>query len=347
MKFNYQKICQDLLSNLPPKQKGVILRRFGLDAEASGKGGARREILESIGRSLGVTRERVRQIEAEGLESIRPKSKKYGEVFQSFRKYFQQKGGVREEETMFDELGEGRWQNQVYLLLVLAGEFLRFGENRDFWSSWAVSEDALNSAKKEINTLYCKLQESGKPSTIKTLLSLSSLGPQALESYLGISKKIQKNSDNLYGLKNWPEINPRGIKDKAFLVFKKEQKPLHFGRVAQLIEGSLVQTVHNELIRDPRFVLVGRGMYALKDWGYEPGQVKDVISKTLKEENKPLTKEEILERVLRQRLVKANTVFLNLGNKKYFSKDSQGKYWVTEEDKSSSSPLTGVRVREA
>jgi len=97
-----------------------------------------------------------------------------------------------------------------------------------------------------------------------------------------------------------------------------------------LLEGSLVQTVHNELIKDSRFVLVGRGIYALEEWGYYPGQVKDVILRVLREERKPITKEEILEKVLEQRLVKENTILLNLSNKKYFERDVQGKYKVKE-----------------
>jgi len=152
-----------------------------------------------------------------------------------------------------------------------------------------------------------------------------------ISSTLEISKKIQKNSEDLFGLRDWPEINPRGARDKAYLVFKKAKIPLHFTKVAEFIEGALPQTVHNELIRDERFVLVGRGIYALREWGYEPGQVKDVILKILKDERKPLAKEEILEKTLKQRLVKENTIFLNLSNTKYFLRDSQGKYIVKED----------------
>jgi len=99
--------------------------------------------------------------------------------------------------------------------------------------------------------------------------------------------------------------------------------------VAKLVEGALSQTVHNELIKDPRFVLVGRGIYALKEWGYTPGQVKDVIFKILKEDG-PLTQSEILERVLKQRLVKESTILLNLNNKKHFLRDTQGRYQIKE-----------------
>jgi hypothetical protein len=132
-------------------------------------------------------------------------------------------------------------------------------------------------------------------------------------------------------LKEWPEINPRVIKDKAFLVFKKENKPLHFSQVAQLIgTNALVQTVHNELIRDQRFVLVGRGIYALADWGYKPGTVKEVISGILAQSGDPLSKDEILKKVSEQRIVKANTVLLNLSNKQRFLRNSQGKYLLRD-----------------
>lgn len=330
MPYDYQKVCQDLIRDLPSKQKEVILRRFGLAGSDSEKGGKERETLESIGKSFGITRERVRQIEATSLKEMGPKLKKYKAIFQDFKKYFQKFGGLRKEKTLFEELGEKKWQNQAYFLLNLGEGFLRFGENRDFWSSWCLSRESLAEAKKTVETLSQKMEKFQKPFDIKALAALASLKQPVLESWLEISKKIQKNSDDLYGLRVWPEINPRGIKDKAFLAFRKAKKPLHFTEVSHLIEGSLVQTVHNELIRDPRFVLVGRGVYALKEWGYAPGQVKDVISSTIKEGGRPLSREEILEKVLKQRMVKENTIFLNLSNKKYFSKDSQGKYWIRE-----------------
>lgn len=323
--MNYKQICQDLIKGLAPKQKEIILRRFAL------AGSAERETLESIGKTWGVTRERVRQIEDSALKTMKEDGTgKCKEIFQSFRKYFQAAGGLKKEDLALKELGQEQWQNQVYFLLTLDGGFLRFGENKDIWSCWGVSLDYLKEAKKVIGSLSQKFQELEKPLKLKELAEFASLKPQVLDSYLAISKKIQKNPENLFGLKYWPEINPRGVRDKAVLVLKKEQKPLHFLEIAGLIEGSLVQTVHNELIRDPRFVLIGRGIYALKDWGYEPGQVKDVILKTLKEEGRPLARQEILERVLRQRLVKENTIFLNLANKNYFSRDIQGKYWVRE-----------------
>ena len=86
-----------------------------------------------------------------------------------------------------------------------------------------------------------------------------------------------------------------------------------------------METVHNELIKDARFVLVGRGMYALSEWGYEPGTVTELIGNLLKQ-NGPLTKEEILEKILAMRFIKENTILINLQNRKNFIKDEKGKY---------------------
>ena len=321
--FSYQKICQDLISDLSPRQKDVILERFGLN-------GGERKTLEAVGESFGVTRERVRQIQDGALEEIKNKTGNYQAVFQNIKKYFQQVGDLRKEDAILKELGEEKWQNQIYFLLTLSNGFVRFGANRDFHPLWATGAASLEKAQKTISLLYQKLEEAKTPLSLKELAKFASQNTSILESYLEVSKKIQKNSEGVFGLKDWPEINPRGVKDKAYLLFKKTQEPLHFTRVADMIEGSLVQTVHNELIRDPRFILVGRGMYALKEWGYEPGQVKDVISRILKNGKKPLSKEEILDKVLEQRIVKENTVFLNLNNKKYFSRTPQGKYQIQE-----------------
>ena len=161
---------------------------------------------------------------------------------------------------------------------------------------------------------------------------------KVLESYIEISKDIQKNLEGNYGLKNWLEINPRGIKDKAYLVLKRKQEPLHFKDIANLIEGLPFEnagpvhtaTVHNELIKDNRFVLVGRGLYALTDWGYMPGVVKDVIKNILKQSKRPLTKDEVCEKVQEQRFVKENTVLLNLQDKNLFARDEKGRYNVRE-----------------
>ena len=319
---NYQKITQDLISDLGQKQREIIVRRFGLEA-------GERETLESIGCSFNICRERVRQIEKTSLDKIRKKASAYKEVFRAFSRYLKSAGGVKREDNILADLGGSKLQSQVFFLMTVSNEFLRFSESEDFHALWALDAASFETAKEVDNMVSEKLQDKKQPVNVKEMVSWANLKKPVLESFVGVSKRIQKNQEGLYGLREWPEINPKGIKDKIYLLFKKAQKPFHFTEVAGQIKGSLVQTVHNELIRDPRFVLIGRGIYALKEWGYQEGDVKDVILTIFKSENKPLTKEEIVNRVLKQRMIKENTILMNLSNKKFFAKDPQGKYWVS------------------
>ena len=340
MILNYQKICSNLLKSLPPKMNNIIERRFGLKEK--------RETLETIGKSYDITRERVRQIEKEGFSKINPDTAECQKVFQYFNDVFESMGGFKEEKALISFLDGGKQQNQIFFLLTLADDFERFSEDQEVYSLWTKKKESLNSAKKIINLTLDKLEKEKKPFSLDELFKIQKsclskilnrkINKDIFVSCLEISKKIQKNLEGQFGLADWVEINPRGIKDKAYLILKKESQPLHFTRVAILIKDSPhysqnkvhTATVHNELIKDPRFVLVGRGLYGLKEWGYEPGVVRDIILKVLNQAKKPLSKKEILKEVLKQRIVKENTIFLNLQNKNCFLRDSQGRYLIKE-----------------
>jgi len=317
MKLDFKQTSKDILKVLPSKQKEIISCRFGLEKKE-------RETLEAIGKRFEITRERVRQIENDGLSRLEPEVNKYLPVFQSLRQYLKKWGNLRKEETLLSELGSAEEKNHIFFLLNVGKGLERFSPTEDFYAFWTTNKEYPIKLKENLSLLSEKIQNIGKPVKAEDLIAFSGLEKKHLESYLDTSKKIQKNSEGLYGLKEWPEISPKGIKDKAFLVFKKQQKPLHFKEVAGLIPKALSQTVHNELIKDARFVLVGRGIYALKEWGYDKGVVKDVIAKVLTEAGKPLNKEDIIDKVLKQRMVKENTVLLNLSDKRYFSKVSGG-----------------------
>jgi len=315
MEFNVQTICHsNLLKDLPERTEDVLSRRFGLRGE--------RETLEEIGAKYSITRERVRQIQDDGLRTLEHRSQapECQKVFQTFAQKLKDSGSLRKEDVLLADLGEG-YENYIYFLLTISKQFQRFGETEDFHAFWACDQNAFEAAKKALDSFVAELQKKHQP---------LSLPKTVLASYAEISKNVLRGPAGLYGLREWPEINPRGIKDKAFIVLKKEQKPLHFSEVATLIgNGALRQTVHNELIKDQRFVLVGRGLYALREWGYEPGIVRDVIAHVLREAGEPISKDAVVDKVLTQRLVKPNTILLNLQNKKYFVKTSEG-YIVRE-----------------
>jgi hypothetical protein len=153
---------------------------------------------------------------------------------------------------------------------------------------------------------------------------------EVLKRWLSLSKTIGKNPLGEWGVSHSSNIKAKGMRDYAYLVIRKHGSPIHFREVAKNIEKIFdkkahVATTHNELIKDPRFVLVGRGLYALSEWGYMSGVVKDVIRKVL-EKNGPLTKKEVIDKVMKERYVKENTILVNLQNPKFFKKDKEGRY---------------------
>ena len=205
----------------------------------------------------------------------------------------------------------------------------------------------LNNFKNMASSCINILGKSGKVSAETEFYNLAKkndvpglngdLNPRHLATYITISKNVGKNIFNEVGLVSWPEIRPKGVKDKAYLVLKKNNDPKHFSEIAKLINAAgfqgkkaNVQTVHNELIKDNRFVLVGRGMYALSEWGYKSGTVKDVLVDLLKNSSKPMPKTALLTKVMNARMVKENTILLNLQDSKTFVKNEDGTYELKE-----------------
>jgi len=148
-----------------------------------------------------------------------------------------------------------------------------------------------------------------------------------------VAKKVEKNILNTWGLAEWPDVRPKKLSDKIHLVFTKVEKPLHFRDVAEMINTSnfdkktiCAATVHNELIANEGYVLIGRGIYAKKDWGYTPGTVTDIIVRILNDESRPMSKDEIYQEVLKQRQVNPSTIYLSLINKDKFNKVEGGLF---------------------
>ena len=289
-KVNYSQTYQKFTKGLSPKTKDIFDRRFGVKTNTP-------ETLEAIGKTLGITRERVRQIEEAGFNYVRKNNKEaLDSIYADFANYFKEQGGFKKEENILEEMGGKAQRPYVLFLLTLGEQFSRVAEKKDYHYFWSNLPQAQDKVKGTLGLLVSQLQKIGKPVALKDfyteVASKQGLSQPATLSYLEISKRIQPSKEGGLGLVEWPEIKPRGVKDKAFLVFKKHGKPLHFTEVASLIDKfdynmpnkkTYPQTVHNELIKDGRFVLVGRGTYALADWGYVPGTIKDIITNVLKQ----------------------------------------------------------------
>ena len=328
-----------VLGLLSEKNREILERRFGIGKDEA-------ETLESIGRSYNITRERVRQIQEYGLKKLNSDSSRgvLAPTFSAVEAYIHSKSGVASEEDLFDGLVSSSEKPHRDLALRLMPNIFYSPETDDLKSRYSLDKKYLNSVDSFLNKFHTSVAKSGSPMSFKELISIaegdmpSELHGANLEHLLSLSRSVQSGPFGEYGLSDWAAIRPRGVRDKAHLVFNKEKKPLHFKELSTLIDrhfrdtsfsrATHPQTVHNELIKDNRFVLIGRGLYALREWGYEEGTVKDVLVQIFKENSGALDKEKVLDLVLKRRYVKPNTVLLNLQNKKYFKKELGGKYYL-------------------
>ena len=334
--FKPKEVVRRLLGVLTKRAQDVIVSRYGLGAKAQ------KLTLDAIGKKYNITRERVRQIENHSLTAIR-KSKAYKEseaVFAELKALLLNLGGIVSEKDLLNYFSKDQsTQNHFHFLLVIGEDFKREKEDEEFKHRWHADPELSEKIQGALRKLYAKLSDDELViegdlinSFLEEIKDLNDKykNEEVIKRWLSISHKIGKNPLGEWGRASSPNVNAKGMRDYAFLVIRKHGSPIHFKEVAKAItqyfnKKAHVATTHNELIKDKRFVLVGRGLYALSEWGYMSGVVKDVIRKILEKEG-PLTREKIVEKVLKERYVKENTILVNLQNSKYFKKDKDNHY---------------------
>ncbi len=336
LSFNAKQVVKKLLSSLPPRAQDVLIGRFGLNKDGD------EMTLDAIGKKYGITRERVRQIENYALNHIR-KSDQYEkekDVFEELTTIINKMGGIISEEDLLDTLSkDDASKKSIHFILVVGDQFNKVKEDLEFKHRWHVDKNLSDKIHEALKNLYEKL---GDDEIIPESEMVSSFldhlkdvsddykKDEIITRWLSISKNISKNPLGEWGRTKSSNIKTKGVRDYAYLILRKHGSPIHFREVAKLIgevfkKKAHVATTHNELIKDPRFVLVGRGLYALKEWGYSTGVVREVIRDILKKEG-PLSKDDVLDKVMKERYVKANTVMVNLQNPKYFKRNKEGLY---------------------
>lgn len=337
LSFKPKITVKKLLEVLPDRGRQVLISRYGLGTTPI------KMTLEAIGDKYGITRERVRQIENASITNIRksPAFKNESAVFAELKALFVLLGGIISEEDFLNHITtkDKSLQNQIHFLLSIGNDFKRIKEDVEFKHRWHIDDAHAKKIEEALKKLYKNISDEEllpESEIIKSFLEhLENVADEykkeeVLKRWLSISKKISKNPLGDWGATNSKNIHVKGIRDYAYLTIRRHGSPIHFKEVAKTIEKLFkkkahIATTHNELIKDKRFVLVGRGLYALSEWGYLNGVVKDVIKKIL-QKNGSLTKEEIIDKVLKERYVKENTILVNLQNAKHFKKDKQGRF---------------------
>ena len=317
------------------REREIITRRFGLYD--------RRETLEQIGELLGITRERVRQLEKAILIRLKIAAEEgKTEVVTSLEKTFvrtlSEMGRVARVQDLADKI-YGRATNQqerahVAFIATLAPGLTVIDENDSYFHAVGIAE--YGDEKKirgQIDDIVKVIKDNKEPMSLDQLHdALDYEHPMHVSALASISKQLAHLKDS-WGLTKWPTVNPKNIRDKIYVILAENKKPLHFSEIAKSIKDSsfkrkdvTTQAIHNELIKDKRFVLIGRGIYALDNWGYSKGTVSDIIALVLRDSTEPLHRDEIVKRVLKSRQVKETTILLNLQSKPQFKRVAKATY---------------------
>lgn len=361
--FNSNELINTLFRNLSTKESDILSRRFGLlgknkeTLEQIGKYyNITRERIRQIEMSTVKKLKDIKEIkqEIEGAES-------------HVHHLLENNGGIMEENFLLKEINkteltESNIQAAKFILTkILDKKIESIKSDSELLSGWKLPVVSIDLTKNIIKELIAIIEEQDNLLKLEELLDnfkqrdfyqnnkdqilTLKLGSQDNEtekeiekivnSYLTISKKVDQNILGEWGLNKWNSISPKRMSDKVYLVLRKAEKPLHFTEITDLInqvdfdkKTAYPATIHNELILDDRYVLVGRGIYALKEWGYQSGTVMDIIVDILNKAQGPMTKEEIVKAVLDQRIVRKSTIYLALTNKEKITKLPDGRYTV-------------------
>ena len=334
--FQPKKVTKKITSNLQERASDVIMNRFGLTSDG------KRKTLEEIGKKYNNTRERVRQVEDVTLNQIKKSAAYLSEqaAFEELKQLIKSLGSVVAEHELLPYISKDKaTQNHIHFFLVLGDAFKKHREDDHFHSRWSVDDEMTEKVHDSLRKLYASLSDEDLIPEADMInkffdhmkeVSAQMRDEEIAKRWLSMSKTVTKNPLGEWGKASSPNVRTRGVKDYAYLVMRRHGSPMHFKEVADSIGKTFGKkihyaTCHNELIKDGRFVLVGRGMYALAEWGYKAGIAREVIAEILKREG-PLGKEDIVEKVNKERYFKKNTILVNLANSKYFKKNKGGLY---------------------
>jgi DNA-binding CsgD family transcriptional regulator len=335
-KIDFKVAVADILAVIDQeREREIITRRFGLYD--------RRETLEQIGELLGITRERVRQLEKAILAKLRAatESSKIASV-NTFEKTIVRKLSEMGRVARIQDLADGlfgrntdqRERAHVAFVAELAPGLTVVAENDNYFHSVGILEHGDDKKiRSEVDSIVSAIRKHGEPLTIEDLHDqLSYEHPDYVRALASVSKLLAHLKES-WGLVKWPTVNPKNIRDKIYVILAESGKPMHFSEIAACIKDSsfkrkdvTTQAIHNELIKDARFVLIGRGIYALNTWGFGQGTVADIIADVLKASETPLHRDEIVRRVLKSRQVKETTILLNLQSKPQFKRVAKATY---------------------
>jgi len=254
--------------------RDIVVRRFGLKSPDL-------YTLASLGGEYNLTRERIRQIEASTLNGIKERIKEEKQTLlflELMEKYLESVSRVRRSDFLAKDIAmlsnthedyEPVFENKLnFLAKVLGHPFIK-DETQDTHTTWYLDVETHNLAMRLIGKLL-KFKDHDFDKYMKEVVDEHDITESVILNYLSLSKNFGTGPYGHMGATHWLRVNPKTVKDKAYLVLEQKGEPMHFMDIARLVNEMSSKekahaTVHNELIRDSRFVLTGRGTYSLNE----------------------------------------------------------------------------------
>jgi DNA-binding phage protein len=334
-----EQYVQDILTSIDrEREREIVARRFGLFD--------RKETLEQIGELLGITRERVRQLEKSVVARLKSLAEQgqlthITEIEATLLEQLRQMGSTARVSDLSARVtaeNSRTDQSRVAFLAELCPSLVVLEDNDHYYHAVGIqSVREEKTMKANVSKLVETIKGLGEPGMITDIAKGAGIDQADQARALASISKDLATLNGRWGLVKWPMVNPKNIRDKIYVILKEHGKHMHFNEIAGAIKDSdfkrkdvTTQAIHNELIKDKRFVLIGRGIYALREWGYKRGTVADIISEVLREAGEPLHRDEIVKRVLKSRFVKETTILLNLQGKTQFKRVAKATYELAE-----------------
>lgn len=285
------------------RMRRLILRRYGLDGPP--------RTLEQVGAELGVSKERVRQLESLALEELRREhAGEAGSITAPLHEALAAVGGVapisylEEQLPALYQVESVSTAGATRLLLELEPDHVHLPGRRYALRHAAVAEvEQLDDA---VATYLRKWVRPAPVSELTTELAGTRAYPTVVNRFPSFSLAARTRANPLtqvlptgaVALKEWT----RTRLDEAIQALRELGKPSHYVDVAAQVRKLLPpgvpaseEAIHNLLLGEAAFVRVSRGVFGLAEWqDSEPGTARAVAA-ALEAAGKPLHRDEIAE----------------------------------------------------
>lgn len=339
------------------KAKEIIKKRYGL---INGE----RQTLEEIGESYGITRERIRQIQAKALKNMKhPISVAKKPLLELMEKILFQNGGLlsaEEADIKVPEALGGMIDDGSSVLDLLCdleliqscriGDIVIYSPLFDGVKLDILSEKIIASVKKE--DLGLDVLSIVKKIELFKKITDDRFDPQSFVfRYCRTDPRIEEiglasaspetifkhYTSGYFAKKSWVVLMKR--------VLEQEQMPLHFTEITNKVNDLMgnserqvdVRRAHSIMIEDEAFAHSGvNGTYGLTAWGLRKELTPQLIEECMKKAGFPLHWKQIYNYVSKYKNTKPANITTCLETNRLFKKVDTGVYWLADNSSTAS-----------